>query len=58
MTASADKTVSSLPCDDGGQCAPTCQCTEKGVQCDCACSDDADVCDHQQAQAAKQHNQD
>ena len=38
--------VSTAPCDEGGECAATCLCTDAGTRCDCACAEEGDVCNH------------
>lgn len=46
MSEEAKTVVSTMPCDDEGECSKNCQCNEEGVQCDCLCSEEGDVCDH------------
>lgn len=38
--------VSDVPCDEGGDCAPFCHCTEPGGACECVCATEGDTCDH------------
>ena len=46
MVMTEERVVSTLTCDEGGDCASTCICTDVGTRCDCACAEDGNVCNH------------